>query len=78
MRWFDGIINSMDMHLNVHQELGDDEGQGSLACCSPCSRKESDMTDRLNNKITFKFNHYHLIYVLKFSFTCINIDMGGR
>ena len=27
----------------------DGEGQGSLACCSPWGRKESDMTDWLNN-----------------------------
>ena len=26
------------------QSLGDGEGQGSLACCSPWGRKESDMT----------------------------------
>ena len=24
------------------------EGQGRLVCCSPCGRKESDMTERLN------------------------------
>ena len=30
------------------QILGDNEGQGSLACCSPWGRKESDMTERLN------------------------------
>ena len=24
------------------------DGQGSLACCSPWGRKESDMTERLN------------------------------
>ena len=38
--------------LNGHefeQTLGDGEGQGSLACCSPQGRKESDMTERLNN-----------------------------
>ena len=38
--------------LNGHelgQALGDNEGQGSLACCSPRGRKESDMTERLNN-----------------------------
>ena len=28
---------------------GDGEGQGSLACCSPWGRKESDTTERLNN-----------------------------
>ena len=31
------------------QTLGDGEGQGSLACCSPWDHKESDMTERLNN-----------------------------
>ena len=41
--------------LNGHEferTRGDDEGQGSLACCSPWSCKESDMTERLNNKDT--------------------------
>ena len=28
---------------------GDGEGQGSLACCSPWGRKESDTTERLNS-----------------------------
>ena len=37
--------------LNGHEfekalEVGD--GQGSLACCSPWGRKESDMTEQLN------------------------------
>ena len=31
------------------QTPGDREGQGSLACCSPWGRKESDTTWRLNN-----------------------------
>ena len=31
------------------QALGDGEGQGSLACCSPWGSKESDMTERLKN-----------------------------
>ena len=38
--------------LNRHefeQSLGDSEGQGSLACCSPWGGKESDTTERLNN-----------------------------
>ena len=38
--------------LNGHefvQTLGDAEGQGSLARCSPCGRKESDMAEQLNN-----------------------------
>ena len=32
------------------QTPGDGERQGSLACCSLGGRKESDMTERLNNK----------------------------
>ena len=38
--------------LNGHEfeeTLGDREGQGSLASCSPWGRKESDMIDQLNN-----------------------------
>ena len=30
------------------QTLGDSEGQGGLVCCTPWSRKESDMTEQLN------------------------------
>ena len=35
------------------QALGDGEGQGSLACCSPWGHKESDTTEQLNNNIHF-------------------------
>ena len=38
--------------LNGHefkQILGDSEGLGSLACCSPWGHKESDMTEGPNN-----------------------------
>ena len=38
--------------LNGHefeQALGDGEGQGSLACCSPWGLKDSDMTEPLNS-----------------------------
>ena len=30
------------------QTLGESEGQGSLACCSPWGLKQLDTTDRLN------------------------------
>ena len=39
--------------LNGHefkQIPGDTEGQGTLVCCSPWDCKESDTTERLNNK----------------------------
>ena len=32
------------------QTLGDSEGQGSLACCSPWGHKESNTTWQLNNE----------------------------
>ena len=44
--------------LNGHQfeqALGDGEGQGSLACCSPWGGKELDMTERLNNNNKAKY-----------------------
>ena len=43
--------------LNGHesgQTLGDSEGEGSLAGCSPWGHKESDMTESLND------NSHHL------------------
>ena len=33
------------------QAPGVGDGQGSLACCGPWGRKESDTTEPLNNKI---------------------------
>ena len=36
------------------QALGDTEGQGSLACCSPWGCKELDTTEGLKNNI----NHH--------------------
>ena len=42
MRWLDGIADSMNMSLSKLQEIVKDKG--SLACCSPWSCKESDMT----------------------------------
>ena len=34
--------------LEFEQALRVGDGQGSLSCCSPWGRKESDMTERLN------------------------------
>ena len=42
------------------QALGDDGGQGSLACCGPGSHKELDTTERL---------HFVLFY------TCVNVSL---
>ena len=42
-----GITDLMDMSLSRLRELVTDKG--SLACCRPWGRKESDTTERLNN-----------------------------
>ena len=42
--------------LNGHefeQALGDGEGQGNLACCSPWGCKESDTTEQLNKYLIY-------------------------
>jgi len=50
-RGWDGWMASPTQWTWVfEQTLGEREGQGSLACCSPWSPKESDMTQRLKNK----------------------------
>ena len=42
MIWLVGITDSVD--VESEQALGVGDGQGSLACCSPQDRKESDTT----------------------------------
>ena len=50
LRWLDGITNSMEMNLSKLQEMVKD----SLECCSAWGHKESDTTERLNNRVTGK------------------------
>ena len=41
--------------LNEHESehtLGDNKGNGTLACCSPRGHKELDMTQQVNNNKT--------------------------
>ena len=45
------VIVGWRHQLNGHEfepTPGDDEGQGSLACCSPWGCKESETTEQLN------------------------------
>ena len=42
-----GWHHRLDGH-ELEQTPGVGDGQGSLACCSPWGRKESDMTEQLN------------------------------
>ena len=43
-----GYYHQLNRH-ELEQALGDGEGQGSMACCSPRGHKELDMTQGLNN-----------------------------
>ena len=43
VRWHHGLDGR-----DFDQAPGFADGQGSLACCSPRGRKESDTTERLN------------------------------
>ena len=46
----DEIVHRHNGH-EFEQALGDGEGQGSLACCNPRGREESDTTKQLNNNM---------------------------
>ena len=58
MRWLDGITDLMEDEMagwhhwldgrESEWTLGDDDGQGGLACCDSWGRKETDTTERLN------------------------------
>ena len=70
IRWLDGITGCSS-RCNGHeleQTSGDVEEQGGLACCSPWSCKESDMTGRLNN--TIFLNIFPNFCIFHFLFTC--------
>ena len=48
MKWLHGITNAVGMDWGKLQEMvvgWGGWGQGSLVCCSPCNREESDTTD---------------------------------
>ena len=63
--------------LNGHefeQILGDSEGQGSLACCSPQGCKESETTEPLNNNCVNKNIFYKFLrYKIKVSVFFFNL-----
>ena len=58
-RGWDGQVALLLNRQEFEQTLGDSEGQGSLACCSPQSHKDSDTTwwlynnDNKNTKLVF-------------------------
>ena len=58
------ILKEITTYVITEQTLGDGEGQGSLACCSPWGHKELDTTEQLktthvktNQVIYFNINY---------------------
>ena len=59
----------MTSSLNGHefeQVLGNDEGQGSLECCSPWGGKESDMTESLNKNNIYQYISQYMLWSSNF------------
>ena len=50
----------LDGH-EFEQALGVGDGQGGLVCCSPWSRKESDMTEQLNWRNELRMNGFRQV-----------------
>ena len=58
-RWLDNVADSMDMSLSKLQEIVKD--REAWQCCSLWGHKESQMTERLNNKRRSQWaEHSHL------------------
>ena len=55
-----GWHHQLDGH-EFEQALGDSDGQGSLACCSPQGCKGLDMTNQLNNNSMLQYIQYAAI-----------------
>ena len=62
--------HQLDGH-EFEQALGDGEGQGSLVCCSPWGRKESDATERLNN------NNNIELWIEENTYSYINVQVNS-
>ena len=57
MRWLDGITSSVDMNLSKLREIVKDRKAWSVAVHG---RKESDMTEPLNNNTRLHFSKHTL------------------
>ena len=77
--------------LNGHefeQAPKDGDGQGSLVCCSPWGRKESDTTEQLNNNNNSFVNTWPFLlllairmancYVALSNINCVNKSLDGN
>ena len=62
-----GLEDPLEESMATTPELlpGESHGQRSLVGYSPWGRKESDSTERLNNKVLCSGNYYQLKFSLK-------------
>ena len=63
--------------INGHeyeQTMGDNEGQGSLVCCSPCGCKDFNTTERLNNNNNNNFCNIRGCRNFKFLWTLVETE----
>ena len=67
----DGWMASSTQWTWVWVNSGRREGQGSLACCSPCGCKKLDVIKRLNN-------HHHHLFRANFSVLALDPTKAGR
>ena len=51
------------MDMEFEQALGDGEGRGSLTFCSPWCHKESDTTEKLNNKFWLMWGDLTVVFI---------------
>ena len=61
--------------LNGHefeQAPGHGGAQGSLACCSPWGRKQSDRTELLNNKNKVYTPYFVYVFIHSWIFDCFH------
>ena len=69
-RGWNGRMASLTRWHEFEQALGDGDGQGNLACCSPWGHNESDMIEQLNwieMKLIWHFWAFSIIHLFTHS-----------
>ena len=66
-----GQHHKLDGH-EFEQALGYGGGQGSLACCRPWGRKESERTELLNNKNKMYTSYFSYVFIHSRTFDCFH------
>ena len=72
-RWLDGITGH-----EFEQIPGVGDGQGRLACCSPCGHKELDMIEQLNSIDKIYFINKYMGAIMRRFFSCVRLCATQR